>query len=136
MNFFQVFPIEDAFRIGVAVIVFLSGIISILYVIWWGFLMIISGGNEEKIKPAINHIRYAVIGILFIVGVLFVVPVFMNLIWLTYGDYAKPRAVFQTIQEISSKLLGTQTEVGFPTESTDFGTDVKIPADYDSLPPF
>jgi hypothetical protein len=98
--------------------------------------MIISGGNEEKIKPAINHIRYAVIGILFIVAVLFVVPVFMDLLGLKYGEYAKPGAVFQTIQDLSSKLLGTQTEVGFPTESTDFNTDVTIPADYDTLPPF
>ncbi len=59
--------------------------------------MIISGGDEEKIKKAVNHIRHAIIGIFFLVALLFVFPTFMDLIGLPYGEYAKPSAIFQTI---------------------------------------
>lgn len=59
--------------------------------------MILSGGNEEKIKPAVNHIRHAVIGVIFLIGILFIFPIIINLFGLSYGEYMKPRAIFATI---------------------------------------
>ena len=37
-------------------------------------MLILSGGKDEKVKPAINSIRYAVIGIIVIVIAIFVAP--------------------------------------------------------------
>lgn len=59
--------------------------------------MIISGGDEEKIKKAVNHIRHAIIGMLFLLVLLFVFPTLMDLVGLPYGEYAKPTAIFETI---------------------------------------
>ncbi|MFZ2255838.1 MAG: hypothetical protein WAW59_08275 [Patescibacteria group bacterium] len=59
--------------------------------------MIVSGGNEEKVKGAVNHIRHAFIGVLLIISVLFVFPTFLDLIGMEYGQYMKPAAVFDTI---------------------------------------
>ena len=67
--------------------------------------MILSGGKEEKIKPAINYIRHAVIGIIFLLVVLFVFPVLTNLIGLPYGDYVKPSAIFDTINKVSGTIF-------------------------------
>lgn len=52
-------------------------------------------------KPAVNHIRHAVIGILFLVAILFILPVIVNLLGLPYGEYIKPKAIFDTISEVS-----------------------------------
>ena len=54
-----------------------------------------------------NHIRHAIIGILFLLLILFVFPTLMDLIGLPYGEYAKPSAIFQTIGEISDTIFGT-----------------------------
>ena len=60
-NPFQIFALEDVVRYGIALIILFAGLLSVVFVIWGGFLMIISGGNEEKIKPAVNHIRHAIL---------------------------------------------------------------------------
>lgn len=67
--------------------------------------MIVSGGNEEKIKPAINHIRHAAIGIVFLFGVIYIFPILMELIGIPYGEYAKPSVVFATVGEIFDTIF-------------------------------
>lgn len=37
-------------------------------------MLILSGGKDDKVKPAINSIRYAVIGIIVIIIAIFVAP--------------------------------------------------------------
>jgi hypothetical protein len=59
--------------------------------------MIISAGNEEKVKVAINHMRHAFLGVLLIVVTLFVLPTFFDLLGVEYGDYIRPSAIFDTI---------------------------------------
>ena len=59
--------------------------------------MVISGGNEEKVKAAVNHIRHAFLGILFIIAVLYIIPPFFDLLGVEYGDYMRPRAVLDSI---------------------------------------
>ena len=67
--------------------------------------MVVSGGDEEKIKKAVNHIRHAIIGIAFLLAVIFIFPTLMNLIGLPYGDYVRPQAIFDTISSLSDSLL-------------------------------
>ena len=81
---FQIFALEDVVRIGIALIILFAGILSVIFVIWGGFLMILSGGNEEKIKPAVNHIRHAIIGVIFLVATLFMFPTLMDLMGVPY----------------------------------------------------
>lgn len=68
--------------------------------------MIISGGDEEKVKKAVNHIRYAVIGVIMLIVVLFAFPFIFGLLGIPYAEYTKPTAVFQAMQEISGKIFG------------------------------
>jgi hypothetical protein len=50
MNPFENFLFEDIIRNSIAVIVIFSTLFCILYIIWGGLLLIVSGGNEEKVK--------------------------------------------------------------------------------------
>ncbi len=106
MNVFDTIEFADIIRYGIAMVVIIGALAAILYTVWGGFLMIVSGGTEEKVKIAVNHIRHALIGIGFIVGVLFVIPLFTQFMGLPYGEYARPTAVFETIKEISARVFG------------------------------
>jgi hypothetical protein len=62
--------------------------------------LILSGGKDEKIKPAINTIRYAVIGIIVTVFTIFVFPILGRLLGLDVEKYAEPKRIFEKIEEI------------------------------------
>ncbi len=51
----------DIVTIGVSLIVLIAGLFAVLFIIWGGVMLILSGGKDEKVKPAINSIRYAVL---------------------------------------------------------------------------
>lgn len=68
--------------------------------------MVVSAGNEEKVKAAVNHIRYAFLGIAVLILILFIAPMFLNLFGLPYGNYFQPSVVLATIQEISANIFG------------------------------
>ena len=129
MTVFDTIEFADLIRYGIALVVIFAALAAILYTIWGGFLMILSGGAEEKVKWAVNHIRHALIGIVFIVGVLFIVPLITGAMGLPYGEYAKPSAVFQTISEISDRIFGMDV-----TSSTVVpGTNSTLPAGFSDL---
>ncbi|MBC7498614.1 hypothetical protein H7170_03135 [Candidatus Gracilibacteria bacterium] len=129
MTVFDTIEFTDLIRYGIALVVILAALAAILYTIWGGFLMIVSGGTEEKVKGAVNHIRHALIGIVFIVGVLFIVPLITSAMGLPYGEYAKPSAVFQTIGEISGHIFGV--DVG--PSMINPGYNSTLPSDFSNL---
>ena len=67
--------------------------------------MILSWGKDDKIKPAINTIRYAVIGIIVTVAIIFIFPIFWRLLGLDVEKYAEPKRIFQKIEEIWNKIF-------------------------------
>ena len=67
--------------------------------------MILSAGKEDKVKSAVNYIRHALIGIFFLILVLFIFPAIARLIGLAYPEYATPGVVFDTISEVSNRIF-------------------------------
>lgn len=103
---FAVYDAETIVRYGIALLMFFSMLLAVLYTLWWGLLMIVSWGDENKVKAAVNHIRYAVLGIVILVVILFVAPIFLNLFGLReYGQYFHPMTILQSIQEIAANIL-------------------------------
>ena len=129
MTVFDIIEFSELIRYGIALTVIFAALAAILYTIWGGFLIILSGGKEEKVKSAVNHIRHALIGIVFIIVVLYIFPLLMELIGLPYGEYARPSAVFQTIAEISDRIFGI--DVGSNTIVP--GSDSALPAGFSDL---
>lgn len=105
MNVFDTMAIEDLIPFAIALVLIFAALLSIMYTIWGGFLMIISAGAEEKVKAAVNHIRHAFIGIAFILWVLYILPLLMKLSGIPYGEYMKPEAVFDTMTNLSDKIF-------------------------------
>ena len=68
-------------------------------------MLILSGGKDDKVKPAINSIRYAVIGIIIIIISIFVIPKAGDLLGLNVSSYISPESVFSTIQVLSKKIF-------------------------------
>ena len=64
----------DFVLLAISLFVLFAGVFSIVFILWGGLLLILSGGKDEKIKPAINTIRYAVIGIVVTVLTIFLFP--------------------------------------------------------------
>ncbi len=118
--------------LAISIFVLAAGLLSILFILWWGLLLILSGGKDDKIKPAINTIRFAVIWVVVTVLTIFLFPVFGRLLGLDVERYAKPQRIFEKIEEIGDKIFGwqstsTQYNTSDPQSLDDF------PADFSDL---
>lgn len=118
--------------LAISLFVLISGVLSIIFILWWGLLLILSGGKDEKIKPAINTIRYAIIGIVVTVLTIFLFPIFWNLLGIDVEKYAQPKRIFEKIEEIGNKIFGWSSSSAIPTSSDVKGVD-NIPADFSNL---
>lgn len=99
----------DFFLLTISLIVLFSGIFSILYILWGGVLLILSWGKDDKIKPAINSIRFALIGLWVIIISIFVFPKVAGLLGLDVSKYSSPDKIFQEIKIIWDKIFGTSS---------------------------
>lgn len=99
----------DFILLSISLFVLASWVFSIVFILWGGLLLILSGGKDDKIKPAINTIRYAVIGIVVTVLTIFIFPILGRLLWLDVEKYAEPKRIFQKIEEIWNKVFGNSS---------------------------
>lgn len=95
----------DFVLIAISSVVIFAGIFSIWYILWWGILLILSWWKDEKIKPAINSIRYALVWLILIVISIFVFPKIAALLWLDVTKYSSPDKIFNKIEEIWDKVF-------------------------------
>ncbi len=115
--------------LAISLFVLVSGILSIIFILRWGLLLILSWGKDEKIKPAINTIRYAIIWIVVTVLTIFLFPIFWNLLWIDVDKYAQPKRIFQKIEEIGNKIFGS-TSSWIPTTSSDLKSIDNLPSNF------
>lgn len=118
-------------QVAIAIIVLISGLLAVLYSIWGGFLLITSGGNEEKVKPAVNHIRHAFLGLIVLILILFVTPKALKLFWLPFADALSPTIIFTTMTDISSKIFNTKSSSDTKVDTLD--TNAGLPSDFSDL---
>lgn len=117
--------------LAISLFVLSAGLLSILFILWWGLLLILSGWKDDKIKPAINTIRFAVIWMVVTVLTIFLFPVFWRLLWLDVEKYAKPQRIFEKIEEIGDKIFWTSWSSSYDTSSPESLDD--FPADFSDL---
>ena len=117
----------------ISVFVLAAGVLSILFILWWGLLLILSGGKDDKIKPAINTIRYAVIGVIVTVLTIFLFPILGRLLGLDVEKYAKPQRIFEKIEEIGDKVFkGSSSSATISSWASPDSLD-DFPADFSDL---
>ncbi len=120
----------DFVLLAISIFVLASWMFSILFILWGWLLLILSGGKDEKIKPAINTIRYAVIWIIVTVFTIFVFPIFWRLLGLDVEKYAEPKRIFEKIEEIWVKLFWNSSSVDTVNTINDIDT---LPSDFSDL---
>lgn len=76
-------------------------------------MLILSGGKDEKVKPAINSIRYAVVGIIVIVIAIFVAPKVSEMLGLGTHQYLSPKSIFDTIKVLMNQIFGAGNDTYF-----------------------
>lgn len=120
----------DFILTGIAIFVLAAWIFSIVFILRWGLLLILSGGKDDKIKPAVNTIRYAIIWMVVTVWTIFVFPILGRLLWLDVEKYAKPDKIFHKIWELWNRIFwNTSSSVDLWTpENID-----KLPDDFSNL---
>ena len=118
--------------LAISLFVLAAWLLSIIFILWWGLLLILSGGKDDKIKPAINTIRFAVIWVVVTVLTIFLFPVFGRLLGLDVEKYAKPQRIFEKIEEIWDKIFwGQATSTQYNTNEPQSLED--CPADFSDL---
>ena len=124
----------DFVLLVISVFVLTAWILSIIFVLYWGLLLILSWWKEDKIKPAINTIRYAIFWLVITVASIFLFPILGKLLWIDVEKYAKPTRILEKIEQIWNNIFGaTSSTYGtpgsniIPTETWD------IPADFSDL---
>ena len=123
------YDIVDIIRTGIAIIVLASGMLCVFYILWGGVMLILSGGKEEKIKPAISSIRFSVIGLLIIILSLFVLPKLGDLLGLNVSRYISPAVIFSTIKSLATRLFGAGDGYGAIGD----GNKPVLPSDFSDL---
>lgn len=119
----------DFILLAISLFVLISGILSIVFILWWGLLLILSWGKDEKIKPAINTIRYAIIWIVITVLAIFLFPILWRLLGLDVEKYAQPSRIFEKIEEIWDKIFGNNNNyINSDIDNIDI-----IPSDFSDL---
>jgi Type IV secretion system pilin len=110
---------------AVAIVVFVAVLCAVLFIVWWGVMLILSGGKDEKVKPAINSIRYSVIGLIVIVIALFITPKIVEFMGLDgVQEYLAPNRIFASMKNIA-------TNVFWGSSSSVFESDVSPSLDAD-----
>lgn len=122
----------DFILFAISIIVLFAWIFSIMYILWWGVLLILSGWKDDKIKPAINSIRYALIWLWVIVISIFVFPKLAGLLGLDVTKYSSPDKIFREIKVLWDKIFWTNSS----SSNIDLGSwnsDWTLPSDFSDL---
>lgn len=83
----------------------IAAALSVIFIFVGGISFILSGGNDEKIKQAINTIRYSIIGMIIVILSFTFVTIIGRMFGLNFLDYLK----FTEIKESVNKLIQSGT---------------------------
>lgn len=124
--------IWDFLLFAISIIVLFAWIFSILYILWGWVLLILSWWKDDKIKPAINSIRYALIWLWVIVLSIFVFPKIAWLLGLDVSKYSSPDKIFKEIKVLGDKIFWTKSSWTIDVEWNIKDVDT-LPSDFSDL---
>lgn len=96
----------------------LAGFLSAVFIFYGGLSFILSGGNDEKIKKAINTIRYAIIGLVITVMSFFFVSFITKLLFGfdLLGYVMSPEFLIQSIRDFLSSAQSNGGAYSIPQQ--------------------
>jgi ABC-type Fe3+ transport system permease subunit len=95
---------------GLAYAILIAIVLSVIFVFYGGITFILSGGKEEKVKSAMNTIRYAIIGLVVTVfATTFIALIGKLLGYDLISQITDINRIMQDVQAIISSLQGDST---------------------------
>lgn len=126
--------ISDFILLAISLAILAAWVLAIWYILRWALLLILSGGKEDKITPAINTIRYALIWLIVSVITIFIFPKVAWLLWLDATKFASPEKIFFQIKVVWDKIFWPTDTFNPNSSSTNFSNDIdSLPADFSDL---
>jgi len=123
----------DFVLLVISVFVLISWLLSIIFVLYGWLLLILSWWKEDKIKPAVNTIRYAVFGLIITVASIFLFPILWRLLGIDVEKYAKPTRILEKIEEIWNNIFSASSSSDYNIRSWDVNWNTELPADFSDL---
>lgn len=126
--------IWDFILLAISLVVLFAWVFSIWYILWWWVLLILSWWKDEKIKPAINSIRYALIWLIVIVISIFVFPKLAWMLGMDVTNYASPDKIFTQIKVLWDKFFWTNSlyDSSWNVDFSNWSID-SLPSDFSDL---
>lgn len=80
----------------------IAGLLSAIFIFVGGISFILSGGNDEKIKKAVNTIRYSIVGLIVTIFSFTFVTIIGRFFGLNFLDYISWDMIKESIQQVIS----------------------------------
>jgi len=122
----------DIILLTIALVVLVAWIASVMFILRWGVLLILSGWRDDKTEPALKSIKYAMTWLVVIILSLFLFPKFAWLIGIDATNYSNPKLIFEEVKRVSDKVLKTNNNKYMDTSTTDIWTS-ELPDDFSDL---
>lgn len=103
------FELMDLVQMGIVYAFIVAAALSAVFIFIGGVSFILSGGNEEKIKSAVNTIRYAIIGLIVTILSFTFVMIIGRMFGLNLMDYISYEQIRSSINNIVSNTAQEQT---------------------------
>lgn len=103
--FWNTMDLWEFLLLAISILILFASVTTVLFILRGWVLVILSWWKDDKIKPAINTIRYAFFWLIVMVATIFLFPIFWRLLWLDVEKYAEPKAIFWKIEELWRKVF-------------------------------
>lgn len=99
----QSYSLVELANITVAYALLIAGFLAVVFIFYGGISFILSGGKEEKVKDAINTIRYAIIGLLIVIFSFTVVAIVGRIFGYDLISYIKVENIVNLVNSLANR---------------------------------
>jgi hypothetical protein len=101
-NFFQNASLPELLNMGIAYGILLTGLISVIFMLIGGIRMIISHGDQEKVKQAVSTLRNSLVGLVIAVLAVLIVATVGKAFGMDIVKYLDFSKIIEIIQNIAT----------------------------------
>jgi hypothetical protein len=108
--FNESFNISELVQIFIAYSFIIAAALSAVFIFIGGVSFILSSGDAEKIKQAVNTIRYSIIGLLITIFSFFFVTIIGRIFGINFIDYLSPSKIKTYIDRVVQGNMTNETQ--------------------------
>lgn len=101
----QTFDLVDILNLAIGLAMVFAAALSIYYMFSGGISLILSGGQDDKIKESVNTIRYAVIGLIITVLAFAFIYLLGNVFNVQVGNYINVERIYSILSSVFDRVV-------------------------------